>query len=350
MPTFSQSQPRSISTAVASLLSSSPNLSADDMIKLDTLATNANYRDALAEKARVEMEAKRAAMAFRANPANVQEAARLNAGVSPSIGEQVRQHVYGQTPVQGPVREGVDAPLGMDAGPVPPGVTPSALDRYRSTISANLLAQLGEGNDNVQQITGAMGNLQSQGRRGRIEDTRNQLDRNSILQAEAPGSARYVTNAQGVTTAPAGTTEVTGPGLNKAITDRTIAQGALAEARAAAARAQGGASSATARLRDAQTGQVGQPRPTTPRQPTVRTPEQTSADAALARERAAKAEEQELKVRKQHEADAKSYLRQRVRAKDPKFSEKDRVGQWDPGRKAFEHLDENGNVKGWLQP
>ena len=240
MATFTQRQPASIATAVASRLSGHPNLSLEDIMKIDAAAANANYRDTMTESERQKMQIAREQENFRNNPANAQQMAAWAAGTPQAVGDRHYRHQMGQPEVMDPGVAGPPAPVqtapsstptkawwdepdlarrAQGEGPtIPPEMTQAQRGSYDSSIAAAFANRIATGNTNAQQLMAAQHAANQNRRQVEIQDNPNPISRQVQMQAFNPAHNLYNTNAQGVTTGPTGLTEITNPALNTSIT------------------------------------------------------------------------------------------------------------------------------------
>src|SRR5215471_12221322 len=256
MPTFRQSPPASISTSVASLLASSPNLSAQDVAHIGQAASAANYHDVLAERERFKLQEARAAAAAREDPARIAEVAGIGAGITDP---RAQMQLYGsQRNMLAPQPVKADE----EGNPLPPapyqrpeGVTPDQETIFNRAVQAIRGQALATAPSNIHQVTGAMGDLQKQSITDRIAAEMDPAKRLPLQQAAHPALLPYGNmSPEGTVTSHAtGATTMVDKDVHDAAVQRKLSQATASEAQAG--------------LAGARKTQVGQPPPAKPTPP-----------------------------------------------------------------------------------
>lgn len=184
MPTFRARRPSGIAESIATMLSSSPTLSASDIMKADQLQTDIAHKTALAEKARLEVENERLAHQMRTDPALMTDFAANVAGLTRAQGQGMRDY-YGGRDFQAtaPVQmddEGQQLPPAIAQRPA--GVTDPQARLFQSTIGAAFGNLLATGKTNAEQLAKAGGELQGQGITQTVQDL---IARGDVARASA---------------------------------------------------------------------------------------------------------------------------------------------------------------------
>src|SRR5687767_14894548 len=96
MPYFRSRKPRTISDSLAMMLSSSPELTANDRSLLDQRAATSARNGALAEKALMELEAEREANRLRRDPNTTTAYAAHSAGLDLPMARTLRDSIEGR--------------------------------------------------------------------------------------------------------------------------------------------------------------------------------------------------------------------------------------------------------------
>ncbi len=177
MPTFSQRGAGSIQDSVRRMMGSSPNLDANDIMKVEEAKSRIGYANAhtaqataLAEKVRQEIDQLRGAERLRNDPNAATEYAGNAAGLTMPVAQQLGGYVRG-TPVEsaGPVRPGIDE-TPMQNPSMPDGVTDPQRRTFQSALGSLMANRLATGHTNADQLTQAGGNLQTQGITQAVQD------------------------------------------------------------------------------------------------------------------------------------------------------------------------------------
>lgn len=171
MPTFSQRGTGSIADSVRSLLSSSPKLTASDVIAVETAksklahdAASTNAQNSLAEKHRLEADALRERQRFQSDPQNATDYAATSSGLTREIANQINQNFRGESlqPTTAVDDNGEAMPLAKIQ--LPP-LDPAKLTNYRTALASTMATRLATGNTNAQQMAQAGQNLQENANR-----------------------------------------------------------------------------------------------------------------------------------------------------------------------------------------
>lgn len=177
MPTFKTQKPRGITAAVTAALDSSPDLSGSEIMKAALMRSQVDQHDALAEKARFEVEQARAADAARRDP---NKAIEMGVFATPGLTMPTARDFYSYKrgdQVQQPVTmddEGNELPA-PGAYARPESVSPEQERQFSSHIVAALQNELATGKTNAHQLQqAASGNL---------------LDQVRVAAAALPGAA-----------------------------------------------------------------------------------------------------------------------------------------------------------------
>lgn len=156
MPTFATRKPTSIANSIASLLGSSPRLSALDMMSIDEKAANVGHRNALAEKAMLEVQQMREAERARGDPQRAVEYGAMTSGLDVPVAEQLYRAIQGMVAPNGGVTADEEGnPLPPATYAKPEGVRPEQERAFRSSIAATMANILGTGKTNADQLAHA---------------------------------------------------------------------------------------------------------------------------------------------------------------------------------------------------
>ena len=332
MPELSIARPRSISEGIRSLLSSSPNLSAREIMDVEERASNAGYRDTLAAKAREEIAAAQAARAFRENPDNALEMAAVNSGLTVPTARRLRHWIN--------TEEGER-----------PDVPAEAERQFRSIITSAIANLIGTAPSNAQQVARAGNELHEQSIRRSIAATPDVALQNQLKAAITSGYREPYSggvSSQGLAAnQETGQATVASPTLHAAAVEALQALTGQREAsgRAATMRANTGAAQAqgVAERRAAQTERDRANASLVPVRGRMleALTDKASAQAGATRARAAAAEE---KTSAERESKIQASIRSKFRA-DPAMKGY-RLGAWDAQAQRYEVRDRSGALKG----
>lgn len=143
MPTFRAARPPSMAQAVATLLSSSPELSGLDQIKVEQAAARTNRDNALSQKALEEVNAMRAQQAFQRDPNNAVRLAAAASGMREPDAMQYERYRRGES--EPLLVQKDDEGNAMPPAPYakPEGITAQQESTHGATLAAMLANLLG---------------------------------------------------------------------------------------------------------------------------------------------------------------------------------------------------------------
>lgn len=168
MPFFAGKRPQGIAQAIATMLTSSPELGAMERMKIDESVATTGHRSALAEKLRTEIEEMNRGRAYREDPQTEVENAAVAAGVPASQVSAYLEHV-------------------LRGGERPADLTPEAERAIRANVGSMRTTRFATAPTNAQQMTAAGGNLLVDSIRNQIAGTASVPGQNQ-LKAALPGA------------------------------------------------------------------------------------------------------------------------------------------------------------------
>lgn len=169
MPLLRAQRGPSIESTIKALVGQSADPSPIEYLKLDQMVAQTGQQNALAEKARAEVEQSRQQEAFRSNPQEAQRYASMASGAPLPLVQKLEQHLMGATePGVGPMPDG----SAMGAVPVAaPEMPPQQALQARTALASLMANRFATGKTNADQLTQAGGNLQTQGIRSQMAQT-----------------------------------------------------------------------------------------------------------------------------------------------------------------------------------
>jgi hypothetical protein len=200
MPTFYTRKPSGIAAGVRALLNSSPRLTEADIRALDDRAAGSEYKSALAEKARLEVEQAMRSDRLRSDPNVASEYASVASGITAPEGRRLSGYIRGETIAPSTTVDD-EGNANAPASYARPDVSPGQERAFRSTLASAMANQLATGKTNAEQLTHAGGNLLTQAVRSAMAEApdiseENRLGHSIGAQAREPFSRGP--NAQGL--------------------------------------------------------------------------------------------------------------------------------------------------------